>query len=935
MGKWVKWILFLFGGLLVLLVLAVLLVPALVDIETYRPTIEQKASRALGLDVHLAGDMELSLFPWVGVSVSDLSVDNPPEFTREKLLTVQSFDMRVKLLPLLSKDIQVKRFVLQQPRIILEKNASGKGNWEAIGGPPPKDTPPKKEAPSAPEPDASAPALPVNALAIDDFSVTGGSLLWADAAGGLEKEITEVDLRITDVSLEAPVPIAFSAVVDGKPVSMEGKIGPVGKQPGKGAIPFDIAVGGLGEITARLKGRIQDPTTAPVADLDIRIEPFSPRKVMSALNRPFSADTPGPRALETIAFAGHLSASPEKVSVSEGVLTLDETRMDISLTAADFAEPDLAFDITFDITIDRLDVTRYLPPEAAEPTASQTPEPAPSEKGSPAEVDLEPLRKITVDGAVRIGTLVVPEAKLSDLELALTGKEGTYEIRFQSRKDGQPIRLTATVGPIRTKAVPVDLALSALDTLNLDLQGKVQNPTTRPGIDMALRVAPFSPRTLFSDLNRPFPVETTDPEALSRIGFQGKIAADPSSLSVSDGILELDRSTLTFSASVKNQKAPDIRFDTRLDAIDLDRYLPPPSDSPADAESPKEESPGDPSGVDLEPLRKLRVNGDARIGKLKAAGAEIQDMRLKIFGENGIFRLDPLTLNLYRGNIAAKGRADLRPEIPASEMDLKVEGVQVGPLLRDVMNQDLMEGATQAELSLNMEGMDPDRIKRTLNGQGLFVFKDGSIKGVDLTAMVRNVDTAFTLLGLKEGGSTPSSEPGTSQTRTDFSELTLGFEIADGLVKIPEAALISPFIRATVSGRADLVQEALDLRVTPKFVATAKGQGDTEKRTGYMVPVVVGGTFSSPTFRPDVKAMIQMAPKETVTEILKDPKKGLDNLVKQKKEEFKDFLNLNPEKKETAPADPSRETEQPKQKEKPKSTQERVGDILKKLPFGN
>jgi len=681
MGKWVKWILILFGGFLVLLVLAVLLIPALVDVETYKPAIEQQASKALGLDVHLAGDMELSLFPWVGVSLSDLSVDNPPEFTREKLLTVQSFDVRVKLLPLLSKDIQVKRFVLQGPRIILEKNASGKGNWEALGGPPPKDRPPKKEAPSAPEPEAPAPGLPVNALAIDDFSVTEGSLLWIDTAGGLEKEITEVNLRVTDVSLEAPVPITFSAVVDGKPVSMEGKIGPVGKQPGKGPIPFDIALGGLGEITARLKGRIQEPTTAPEVDLDLRIEPFSPRKVMSALNQPF-------------------------------------------------------------------------------------------------------------------------------------------------------------------------------------------------------------------------PVETTDPEALSRIGFQAKIAADPSSLSVSDGTLELDRSTLTFSASVKNPKAPDIRFDTRLDAIDLDRYLPPPSDTPTEAESPEKEPPDEPSAVDPGPLRKLRVNGEARIGKLKAAGAEIQDMRLKIVGENGIFRLDPLTLNSYRGSIVAKGRVDLAREAPASQVDLEVEGVQVGPLLRDVLNRDLMEGATRAELSLNMEGVNPDRIKQTLDGQGLFVFKDGSIKGVNLTAMVRNVDTAFTIPGLTKGGSAPASKPGASQARTDFSELTMGFEITDGLVKIPEAALVSPFIRATVSGQADLVEEDLDLRVTPKFVATAKGQGDTEKRAGYVVPVVVGGTFSSPTFRPDVKAIIKMVPKETVTDILKDPEKGLDNLVKQKKEDLKDFLNLNPEKSE-------------------------------------
>jgi AsmA protein len=930
MGKWLKRGLIACGVLLALLVLAVFLIPIFVDIETYRPAIEIKASEALGLPVRLSGDMEPTLFPRVGVSLSRISVDNPPGFTRENLLTVESFQVQVELLPLLSKDIRVKRFVLEEPVIILEKDESGKGNWEALGGTAPKDGSPEKETPSE-KPAAPPGELPVNALAIDDFSVTDGSIVWIDRAEGVEREVSEVNLRITDVSPETPVPVVFSAVVDGKPFSMQGKIGPVGRQPGKGNIPVDITLTGPGEIRTHLKGGVQDPITAPRVDIDIRIDPFSPRKLMSTLGRQFPADKIGPEALETIAFQSRLTASPKRVSISDGVVALDESRIDFSLTATDFDRPD----IDFEITLDRLNVNRYLPPEGSKAAAPKAAEPAGTAGGPPAAADLESLRRIALNGSIRIGTLEVPEAVLSDLRLDLKGREGLFHVRLNGHKEGRPITLEAEVGPIRPDAVPVNLTLSALDTLKIGFKGGVRNPTDRPGLDAVLRVEPFSPREMFSALDRPFPVDTADPGALSRLGFRGKVSAGPDSASISDGTLQLDGSTMTLSASVENPKAPDIRFDIRLDAVNLDRYLPPSSKPSAETERPKAESSDQPPPLDLGPLRNVRIDGQARIGTLKAGGADIQDMRLKIFGENGIFRLDPLTLNLYRGNIAARGVADVRRETPSGELNLKMDGVHVGPLLRDVTGRDLMEGAALAEMSLNMEGLDPDRMKQSLDGTGVFVFTDGAIKGFNVTAMVQNVETAFSILGLKEGGSTSSRKPDDTGARTDFSELKMPFDIVDGRVNITDASLTSPFMRAAVTGSADLVSETLDLRVTPEFVATAKGQGDTEKRTGYMVPVIVEGAFSDPKFRPDVRAMIRMVPEETITEILKDPEKGIDALIDRKKEELRKFLNLDTRKKGAESSEAVPETPRPGRKEASDSTEDKIGEILKELPFGN
>ena len=69
-----------------------------------------------------------------------------------------------------------------------------------------------------------------------------------------------------------------------------------------------------------------------------------------------------------------------------------------------------------------------------------------------------------------------------------------------------------------------------------------------------------------------------------------------------------------------------------------------------------------------------------------------------------------------------------------------------------------------------------------------------------------------------------------------------------------------------VAGKANLVNETLDFRVEPKFVTTLKGQGDTKERSGVTVPVLVTGTFSSPTFRPDLKGMLTKGLQEGIPE---------------------------------------------------------------------
>ena len=127
---------------------------------------------------------------------------------------------------------------------------------------------------------------------------------------------------------------------------------------------------------------------------------------------------------------------------------------------------------------------------------------------------------------------------------------------------------------------------------------------------------------------------------------------------------------------------------------------------------------------------------------------------MKVSGENGRFLLDPLSLKLYKGDVSAKGNLDVRQDIPKSNMKLHAKGIQAGPLLRDFLKKDFLEGVLKATVAIGLAGDDAERIKSSLNGEGDFLFKDGAIKGIDLTGMVRNVKAAF---GLAEKGAERTS----------------------------------------------------------------------------------------------------------------------------------------------------------------------------------
>src|SRR6267378_5266675 len=129
MNKTLKIVLIVVGVLVVL----VLVAPFLIPVNQFRPTIEEKASAALGRKVEL-GNLSLSLISG-SLSADNISIGDDPKFSSSPFLTAKSLKVGVEVMPLIfSKTLNVTGVTIDTPQVTLLHNAAGLWNYSSLGG---------------------------------------------------------------------------------------------------------------------------------------------------------------------------------------------------------------------------------------------------------------------------------------------------------------------------------------------------------------------------------------------------------------------------------------------------------------------------------------------------------------------------------------------------------------------------------------------------------------------------------------------------------------------------------------------------------------------------------------------------------------------------------------------------------------------------------
>lgn len=122
-GGWVFVVLVLISGVMAGLAM-------MVDWNSFKPQIEDQLSAKLGRQVRIAGDLSGQFWPDIQMTVKDVRVLNVPGAKNRMMVEVGSAQLDLALMPLFSKQIDVRQIVIHQPVVHLEKLSNGQVNWE-------------------------------------------------------------------------------------------------------------------------------------------------------------------------------------------------------------------------------------------------------------------------------------------------------------------------------------------------------------------------------------------------------------------------------------------------------------------------------------------------------------------------------------------------------------------------------------------------------------------------------------------------------------------------------------------------------------------------------------------------------------------------------------------------------------------------------------
>ncbi len=191
-------IVLLIGGL----VAAVHLVPS----SVYQEKIEEVAENALGRDVTINGDIKLRLFPQISASAGQTTIANPDGFGDTEFASMTELRAAVKLLPLLSQNVEIDEFILVDPKLSLVKLENGQNNWTFA---PSNSSAPTTE--DTPSPDG--PTI-VNAK-LGDVRLVNGDILYQDKQAGQSHTLEDLNITISLPEMNGPLDVKGDGIIDG------------------------------------------------------------------------------------------------------------------------------------------------------------------------------------------------------------------------------------------------------------------------------------------------------------------------------------------------------------------------------------------------------------------------------------------------------------------------------------------------------------------------------------------------------------------------------------------------------------------------------------------------------------------------------------------------------------------------------------------------
>lgn len=468
------------GAIIGLVIVALLVAPALIPVDTYKSELLAQVEKATGRKARIDGDFSISLFPTVQFTAGKVSLANAAGGKTATMVSLDRLNVQVAVLPLLSGTVAIDSFVLDKPVINLEVDAKGRPNWEFK----PATSTGMADGKSAATPAAGA-AEPVDdgdggiglsGLQLGDVRLVDGRVSYNDAKTGARETVDNINMSVSLPSLTSPMAAKGSLVWNAEKI--------------------DLALG-VGNPDAFLKGTASDLSAnisaAPVkldfkgkasggkilkASGTIDLDVPSIRKLAAWAGQPLTAPGTGFGPLKIV---GQVGVDGKKYSFTKATLNLDKIA----------ATGDFRFDgsgrvpyVNARLDTGMLDLNPYLPPEKNSAGGAAAPAGGGGTGGggkaapkgwSTDPIDLTGLRAINADAALTVAGLAMRKIKIGKSKLNVGLKGGKLTTNLSEM---------ALYGGNGTATIMADGASTPAVTARLNLSGLRANPALKDAMDM-------------------------------------------------------------------------------------------------------------------------------------------------------------------------------------------------------------------------------------------------------------------------------------------------------------------------------------------------------------------------------------------------------------------------------------------------------------------
>lgn len=422
--------------------------------------------------------------------------------------------------------------------------------------------------------------------------------------------------------------------------------------------------------------------------------------------------------------------------------------------------------------------------------------------------------------------------------------DGTVNIELTGNYSNEPFRVQGTLAPLHKMIDPEQvwpLALNgeALNT-KVILDGSIKDAVSLRGINIGFSIKVSDLKDISSIIGKELPpgeplVVSGNLKDLKQKIYQ---VSDLRVLSAENEI------TGQLTADINN-KIPSISANLSSQTLDLrnlivkkDKQISNPEKTDKPNKQTKKIFPD--IALDLKPLKLVNVDMDIHAKKILAHNLAANDIKSRVVIKNGAMTVKPISAKIGNGSIEGHISLNSRDNTPILETKLKISGLRLGNMLKELDISDLIEGDLDAEIDLWGEGSSVAKLIAALDGHTMAIIKNGQINNKHINLLGGDLGSGiFRLLN-------PAKD------KKDFTEINClvnRFDFKNGFAENTVMLVDTGLMSVVGTGKIDLRTEELDIALSP---SPKKGIGALSLGLGELAkPFKLAGTLAEPTLAID------------------------------------------------------------------------------------